>query len=78
MKRAPPTSYTDESRILKKLIKRKKRECRNKFLTQLGNREPWEVVRIAKDPFGSGEAMGEITNEHGILIGSQEELVSSF
>ena len=57
VRRATPADYTQEAKSFKNMVKRKK-ECWYKFCMQWGNRDPWEVVRIAKDPFRIRGALG--------------------
>jgi len=47
VRRADSEAYKKESKILKKMINRKKRQCWVRFLSQSGNRDPWKVVRLA-------------------------------
>ena len=35
---------------LKWMIREKKRNCWQKFLKEHGTKDPWEVVRLAKNP----------------------------
>ena len=42
-----------EKTKMKQLIRRKKTECWQKFLGEYGQKDPWEVVRLAKNPWGS-------------------------
>lgn len=63
---------------MKKLIKRKKRTCWNKFLEKQKDRHPWEVVRIAKDSFGVRTSMGDIADKDGIPLNTQQEIVDAF
>jgi len=78
VKSATPAQYPEAAKALKKMIRRKERECWAKFLVDQGNRDPWDIVRIAKNPFGTRETMGEITDQDGTPITSQQDLVKAF
>jgi len=47
-------------------------------MAESGNRDPWEVVRIAKDLFTMRESLGEVKDADGAPIGSQQGLVEGF
>ena len=49
-----------EAAKMKALVKRKKEECWRKFCEESGEKNPWEVVRWARDPFRLGERMGAL------------------
>ena len=63
---------------MKALVKRKKEECWRKFCEDSGEKNPWEIVRWARDPFRPGEWMGVLKDAGGILLGSDQEKVDGF
>ena len=40
-----------EAAKLKKLIKKKKKECWKRFMEEYGEEDPWQIVEFAKDPW---------------------------
>ncbi|KAF8417934.1 hypothetical protein EV426DRAFT_681503 [Tirmania nivea] len=60
---------------LHRMIKRKKKEGWGKFLEEHGHKDPWEVVRIAKDPFKCSPLMGDIMTEDGRILTTDQEKV---
>lgn len=66
--------YRPEAKAFKKLCRKKKKECWNKFLLDSGTRDPWEIVPIAKDQFGIREMMSKLTDQDGNIAETQEEL----
>jgi len=77
-KRARGEKYEKDSKALKKLIRKKKRGCWNRFLEEQKHRHLWEVVRIAKDPFHTQESMGDLTDGGGVILTTQQEKVDEF
>ncbi|KAF8422183.1 hypothetical protein EV426DRAFT_706330 [Tirmania nivea] len=63
---APAESFKEESKALQKLIRYKKRACWAKFLEEQGHCHPWNVARIAKDPFHCRQACGDLTDSDNI------------
>ena len=45
--------WKGEKAKLKWMIREKKRNCWQKLLKEHGTKDPWEVVRLAKNPWGS-------------------------
>lgn len=65
-------------RKLKRLIKEKKKSCWAKFLEEQGHRHPLEVIRLARDPFGTMKAMGDLRDEQGDLLPTDQDKVKAF
>lgn len=78
MNRASPEEYKAKAKSFLKLIKKKKKECWAKFLKDEVNRDLWEVVRIARNPFGIRESMRKIRDEDGTELESQQDRVQAF
>ena len=53
---------------LKWMIREKKRNCWQKFLKEHGTKDPWEVVRLAKNPWGSKSRMKTLKDQEGNVI----------
>ena len=51
---------------------------RRKFFEESGNKNPWEVIRWAKDPFRLGERMGILRDATGARLDSNQEKVDGF
>ena len=49
--------WKQEKGKMKRMIREKKRACWRRFLKEHGNKDPWEVVRMAKNPWGRRERM---------------------
>ena len=52
--------------------------CWRKFCEESGEKNPWEVVRWARDPVRLGERMGVLRDAEGTLLGSNQEKVDGF
>ena len=63
---------------MKALIKRKKEACWRKFCEESGDKNPWEIVGWARDPFHLGERMEVLKDARGTLLGSNQEKVAGF
>ena len=70
--------YTEKKKELKRLIRKKKRECWSKFLLQQSKRHPWDIVRIAKDPFKCTPIMGDLKDNDDNVLSTDEEKVAAF
>lgn len=47
------------------MIRQKKNAFWEKFLREQGNRHPWDIVRIAKDPFQELGNLRDLTDKDG-------------
>ena len=72
-----PQDRKTHKKALKKLIRRKKRECWGKFLQENGRKDPWEVVRIVKDPFHIKTRLHSIKDGDQVLT-SQQDILEAF
>jgi len=70
VRRSIQADYNDGLKFFK-MIKKQKRECWNKFLMDSGNRDPWELVRIAKGPFEARETIGLLQDTDGTRLDTQ-------
>jgi len=66
-----------QKKALHKMIKRKKRECWSKFLQQNGHKDPWHIVRIAKDPFAMKARLNTI-KEGEASLSSPSQILDAF
>ena len=58
--------WRNERRKLERMIKESKMETWRKFLEENGEKDPWDVVRLAKNLWRKqGQAMKDITDEEG-------------
>ena len=57
---------------LKWLIREKKRNCWQKYLKDYGTKDPWEVVRLAKNPWGSKTRMRTLKDLEGKVIEAED------
>jgi len=69
---------TDLKKLFCKTIHNKKRAAWAKFQHEQGHPHPWEIIRIAKDPFRHSQHMGELTEEHNRKSVYDLEKVASF
>ena len=67
-----------EATKMKALIRRKKEACWRKFCEESGDKNPWEVVRWARDPFRLGKRMGVLRDAAGTQLASNQEKVDGF
>ncbi|KAF8426088.1 hypothetical protein EV426DRAFT_662632 [Tirmania nivea] len=65
--------YEQARKDLHRLITKKKKICWDRFLEEHGHKDPWEVARIAKDPFKCSPLMGDIMTEDGRLLTTDQE-----
>ena len=49
--------WKQEKGKMKRMIRDKKRACWQRFLNENGSKDPWEVIRMAKNPWGRKERM---------------------
>ena len=70
--------WKTEAAKIKAMIRGKKKACWRKFCEETGDKNPWEVVRWARDPFRLGERMGILKDAKGTLLGSNQEKVVGF
>jgi len=54
VKRAPAGDYKEEAKSLKNMIRKKKKECGEKFLNQSGSRDPWGSLALQNTPWVLG------------------------
>jgi len=57
------------------MIRRKKRACWIKFITEQGDKDPWQVARVAKDPFRLRQYMGNLTDVQGNPLDTDQDKV---
>ena len=58
--------WKNERRKLSLMIKKSKEETWRKFLEEHGEKDPWDVVRLAKNPWGKqGQGMGTLEDDGG-------------
>ena len=58
--------WRNERRKMERMIRESKAETWRKFLEENGEKDPWDVVRLAKNPWGrQGQGMKDITDEEG-------------
>ena len=55
------------------MIREKKRNCWHKFLKENGSKDPWDVVRLAKNPWGSKTRMKTLKDLEGKEIKEEEK-----
>ena len=54
------------------MIREKKRNCWQKFVKEHGTKDPWEVVRLAKNPWGSKSRMKTLKDPDGKVIKEED------
>ena len=57
---------------LKWMIREKKRNCWQKFLKEHGTKDPWEVVRLAKNPWGLKSRMKTLRDLNAKVIEEED------
>lgn len=77
-RQAKVEDYKKERQKLRKLIRKKKRRCWGKFLEEQENRHPWNVARIAKDPFKTKTTCGDLKNHEGAILRTDQEKCAAF
>ena len=72
-------SYNIMSKRYKRMIKRKKEECWNKFIQQNDHHHPWRIINLTRDPFRLREQMGEeLQDKEGKILKQDKEKVEGF
>ena len=66
-------SWKVDAMRMKVLIRQKKEACWCKFCEEFGDKNPWEVVRWARDPFRLGEQMGVLKDVEGTHLACNQE-----
>lgn len=66
-------SWKAEKGKMKRLISVKKRKCWEKFCAEKGNKDPWEVIRFARDPCRLKTMMKKLKDNRGQLINGDYE-----
>ncbi|RPB27053.1 hypothetical protein L211DRAFT_846604 [Terfezia boudieri ATCC MYA-4762] len=69
--------WKTEKEKLRALVRRKKKECWQKFCEENGEKDPWEVVKWAKDPWHIRGTMGKLVDEEGKECQGDEEKAAS-
>ena len=64
--------WRKEKTKMRKMIRMKKRTCWEKFLEENGQKNPLDVVRMAKNPWGSRERMKVLMDTRGREIPERE------
>ena len=77
-RRTQGEEHKENSKKLRKMVKSKNRKHWEKFLEEQGSRHPWDIVRIAKDPFKCTPTMGDLTDTDGNLLRTDKEKVGAF
>ena len=54
------------------MIREKKRNCWQKFLKENGPKDPWEIVRQAKNPWGSKSRMKTLKDLEGKVVEEED------
>ena len=57
---------------MRRLVRKKKRACWEKFLEENGKKSPWDVIRMAKNPWGTKERMKILKDKDGREIPEKE------
>jgi len=50
---------------MRTLVREKKKECWQAFCEENGEKHPWEIVKLAKDPWHLKSTMGDLTDTTG-------------
>ena len=65
--------WKKEKGKMKRMIREKKRACWQRFLNENGSKDPWEVIRMAKNPWGRKERMKVLKTLEGEEIPEVEQ-----
>jgi len=55
------------------LVREKKKECWQAFCEENGEKDPWEIVKWAKDPWHLKTTMGDLTDTTGVPLKTDSE-----
>ena len=60
---------------MKRMVAEKKEKCWRTFCEEHGHKDPWEIVRWAKDPWRLKTRMRNLKDKEGRALGSEKEKV---
>ena len=55
------------------MVRKKKRDRWHKFLEEHGSKDPWEVARMAKNPWGNKQSMKALVDKDGNKIEEKDQ-----
>jgi len=58
---------------MRTLVREKKNECWQTFCEENGEKDPWEIVKWAKDPWHLKATMGDLTDTMGVPLKTDNE-----
>ena len=58
---------------MKWMVKEKKEKCWRRFCEEHGERDPWEIVKWAKDPWKIKESMRDLKDKQGRWLETDQE-----
>src|SRR5258706_302385 len=64
--------WKKEKAKMKVMVQKKKEECWRKFTEEYGERDPWEVARLARDPWRLKLSMRNLNDKDGNLLEEDE------
>ena len=64
--------WREEKTKMRRLVRKKKRACGEKFLEENGRQSLWDVIRMAKSTWGTKERMKMLKDKDGIDIQEKE------
>ena len=58
---------------MRRMVRQKKKECWHKFLEEHGSKDPWEVARMTKNPWGNKQRMKALVDNEGNKIEEKDQ-----
>ena len=66
-------SWKKKAAQMKWIVKEKKEKCWRRFCEEHAERDPWEIVKWAKDPWKIKESMRDLKDKQGRLLETDQE-----
>lgn len=63
---------------MKALVREKKETCWRRFCEENREKDPWELIRWAKDPLRLKERMGRLVDREGSALNSDQDKANGF
>ena len=67
--------WKTEKEVMRRMVREKKKECWHSFCEENGDKDPWEIVKWAKDPWHLKASMGDLTDVNGVNLNTTKAKV---
>ena len=70
--------WKKEKKVMRRMVRKKKKECWHFFCEENGDKDPLEIVKLAKGPWHLKASMGDLTDTNGVNLNTTETKVRRF